>query len=250
MKKDTVIDPQWEEEERRREAEREARNHPKRYARQQRALAEVEEIRVESDVIAPWDNFQSSASSKLPRRSKDSRDEALYVEDEVDKVWFDPSDGSKAPIDRKPENNQKKVTPEEKKEPESDLPDAADRFENDDSTPDGEEEKTLRLPTKLKEFIASWISGNILSRSEVRRLYPYLLVMALLMLFYIANTFSIQKLYRRQTTLTRQVKELRSKSLTVSSLRMTSTRQSEIIKELRRRGIGLEELLEPPKVVK
>ena len=61
--------------------------------------------------------------------------------------------------------------------------------------------------------------------------------------------FHIQKLHRRHDRLTEQVKELRARSLTVSSLRMISTRQSEIIRELELRGIPLEESLSPPKVI-
>ena len=86
-------------------------------------------------------------------------------------------------------------------------------------------------------------------RAEVRRQYPYVLFMALLMFLYIANGFHIQKLHRRHDRLTEQVKELRARSLTVSSLRMISTRQSEIIRELELRGIPLEESLSPPKVI-
>ena len=86
-------------------------------------------------------------------------------------------------------------------------------------------------------------------RAEVRRQYPYVLFMALLMFLYIANGFHIQKLPRGRDRLTEQVKELRARSLTVSSLRMISTRQSEIIRELELRGIPLEESLSPPKVI-
>ena len=74
-------------------------------------------------------------------------------------------------------------------------------------------------------------------------------MLALLMFLYIANGFHIQKLHRRHDRLTEQVKELRARSLTVSSLRMISTRQSEIIRELELRGIPLEESLSPPKVI-
>ena len=101
----------------------------------------------------------------------------------------------------------------------------------------------------FERYVGQMLSGSFLMRAEVRRQYPYVLFMALLMFLYIANGFHIQKLHRRHDRLTEQVKELRARSLTVSSLRMISTRQSEIIRELELRGIPLEESLSPPKVI-
>lgn len=104
-------------------------------------------------------------------------------------------------------------------------------------------------PSRFERYVGQMLSGSFLMRAEVRRQYPYVLFMALLMFLYIANGFHIQKLHRRHDRLTEQVKELRARSLTVSSLRMISTRQSEIIRELELRGIPLEESLSPPKVI-
>ncbi len=106
-----------------------------------------------------------------------------------------------------------------------------------------------RRPFRLEEYIGQVLSGNILTRAEVRRRYPYIFFMALLMLLYIANGYHIQKLHRRHDKLTAQLKELRSRALTLSSIRMTATRQSEIVKELQERGIPLHESLVPPQVI-
>ena len=107
----------------------------------------------------------------------------------------------------------------------------------------------VRPPSRFERYVGQMLSGSFLMRAEVRRQYPYVLFMALLMFLYIANGFRIQKLHRRHDRLAEQVKELRARSLTVSSLRMISTRQSEIIRELELRGIPLEESLSPPKVI-
>lgn len=93
------------------------------------------------------------------------------------------------------------------------------------------------------------LSGSFLMRAEVRRQYPYVLFMALLMFLYIANGFHTQKLHRQHERLTARVKELRAQSLTISSQRMIATRQSEIIRELEERGIPLDELVSPPKII-
>ena len=122
-----------------------------------------------------------------------------------------------------------------------------------DSESSSEEKVTAnpkaRRPFRLEEYIGQVLSGNILTRAEVRRRYPYIFFMALLMLLYIANGYHIQKLHRRHDKLTAQLKELRSRSLTLSSIRMTATRQSEIVRELQERGIPLHESLVPPQVI-
>ena len=107
----------------------------------------------------------------------------------------------------------------------------------------------IKGPSWFERNLAQVLSGSILTRVEVRRMYPYVLFIVVLMFLYIANGYHIQKLHRRHDRLTEQVKELRSRSLTISSIRMTQTRQSEIIKQLEERGIPLEESLTPPKII-
>lgn len=116
--------------------------------------------------------------------------------------------------------------------------------------PPREGQRPARKPSRLEQYTGQVLSGNIFTKAEVRRQYPYVFFMAFLMFLYIANIFHIQKLYRRHERLTDQVKELRAKSLTVSSMRMMSTRQSEIVKELELRGIPLRESVAPPQVIK
>lgn len=106
-----------------------------------------------------------------------------------------------------------------------------------------------KRPSWVERNVAQVLSGNILTRAEVRRMYPYVLFIAVLMFLYIANGYHIQKLHRRHDRISEQIKELRSRSLTLSSIRMTATRQSEIIKELEARGIPLQESLTPPKII-
>ncbi len=100
-----------------------------------------------------------------------------------------------------------------------------------------------------KNTVGSLLSGGILSRIEVRRAYPFMLFVVALMFFYIGNAFRAQSLYRRHAQLTAQVKELRSKSMTVASEKMQVTRLSFLIGELERRGIPLRESLTPNKVI-
>lgn len=112
---------------------------------------------------------------------------------------------------------------------------------------DGEQ----NAPTEKKKgnTLVSVLSGNILSKSEVTRAYPYMIFVACLMFIYIANVFRTQYIYREHAQLTEQVKELRAKSMTIASDKMRATQQSNIMVELRRRGIPLRESLTPNKVI-
>ena len=80
--------------------------------------------------------------------------------------------------------------------------------------------RPVSRPSRFERYVRRVISGSILADAEVQKHYPYVLFMAVLMFLYIANGFHIQKLHRRHDRLTEQVKELRARSLTVSSLRM------------------------------
>lgn len=111
------------------------------------------------------------------------------------------------------------------------------------------EKKPPRKPSKIERYIRQVLSGSILTQESVRKHYPYMLFMVLLMFLYIANGFHVQKLHRRHDQLSAQVKELRAKSLTIASQRMMATRQSTILEELQNREIPLEELLAPPQVI-
>lgn len=106
-----------------------------------------------------------------------------------------------------------------------------------------------RSTALVESLFAEVLSGSILTRSEVRRYYPYVLFITALMFLYIANGYHIQRLHRQSDRLEEQVKELRVRSLTISSLRMVATRQSEVMRALSERGIALEESVVPPKVV-
>lgn len=121
-----------------------------------------------------------------------------------------------------------------------------------DSTGSGEDSKTPppHRRTGFGSYAGQVLSGSILTHSEVKKQYPYIFFMAILMFLYIANGYHIQKLHRHHDQLSDEIRELRSRSMTLSSIRMNSTRQSVIIEELKRRDIPLRESLTPAKVIK
>ena len=100
------------------------------------------------------------------------------------------------------------------------------------------------------DYLGSLLSGNILSKAEVKRLYPYFVFIAFLTILYISNIFSMQSSYRRYDHLSKEIKELRAESITIASERMNATRQSRILEEANARGLDIRESVIPPKVVK
>lgn len=115
--------------------------------------------------------------------------------------------------------------------------------------PEQEDAEEPRRRSRFTEGLMALLSGNILSRSEVSRTYPYLVFVAFLAFLYIGNIFSMQHLHRQHTILTREVRELRTKSMTIASQRMQATRQSNIVREIERRGLPLRESLTPNRVI-
>ena len=111
------------------------------------------------------------------------------------------------------------------------------------------EQKKTAKNRNLRRFTRGFMSGNLLRMPAVQRQLKYALVIALLMLLYIANGYYTQTLNRRYARLNSEVKELRTQSLSLSEMRMTATRQSEILKALQQYGVELQESVTPPRVV-
>ena len=155
--------------------------------------------------------------------------------------WEEPSPSrlSKREIHKKRKLERKLRRLEERERLRSEEPDEEPRMTEDEP----------RRRSKLEEAIKAFMTGNILSSAGVIRTYPYLVFIAFLAFLYIGNIFSMQRLHRQQAALTREVRELRTKSMTIASECMQATRQSNIIREIEKRGIPLKESLEPNRVI-
>ncbi len=111
--------------------------------------------------------------------------------------------------------------------------------------PENEQTKKSNFGTKL----ISIFTGNILTASEAMGVYRHGIKIAIIVLIYISNSYSMYTLYRSESTLKREIKALRTKSVTFSSKVMYSTRQSEISRELNSRGINISSARTPHKVL-
>jgi len=95
--------------------------------------------------------------------------------------------------------------------------------------------------------IRDLIDGNVLTRKAVIKQSRFILLLVMIAFISIANRNHAEKTVIRLNQLQQDVKELRSKSITISSDLVQISRQSEVARLVLRYELGLEENLEPPK---
>lgn len=109
------------------------------------------------------------------------------------------------------------------------------------------------LPEKKPEFkggnVKDFIDGSVLTRDFVIRQLPFIIFLSILAIFYIGNRYHAEKLFRRSGELQTELKELRAEAITVSAELMHLSRQSEVLKLLRKKDLNLVESLEPPQKI-
>ncbi len=110
------------------------------------------------------------------------------------------------------------------------------------------EENTNSANTAKKKdgFLKNIISGSLLSERLVLKNLGLLTLLTFLGAIYIANRFHAEKTIRLSIELQREVKELRSEALATSAELMYLSKQSEVLKMINDRALGLKELKAPP----
>ncbi len=102
---------------------------------------------------------------------------------------------------------------------------------------------------KKRNIIADLVNGNILTRETVIDHLPYFLFLAFIALIYISNGFLAEENVRNLNSVNSEIKELRSEYITIKSELMYRSKQSEVVKIIRDKELGLEESFEPPKKI-
>lgn len=109
-------------------------------------------------------------------------------------------------------------------------------------------EKSNKKAEKVKtgSFMKELLSGSMVTEKIILRNIWYILLLTVLAAIYIGNRFHAEKITRETAKLQREVKDLRAESLSTSADLMFVSRQSEVYKLVRERGLNLEELKAPP----
>jgi len=95
-------------------------------------------------------------------------------------------------------------------------------------------------------FMKELLSGTMVSEKIILKNIWYVLLVTFLIAVYIGNRFHAEKVTRELSKLQREVRDLRSESLSTSADLMTLSRQSEVSRLIKERGLTLEELKTPP----
>lgn len=120
----------------------------------------------------------------------------------------------------------------------------------EDVKPLGEVAPRRRAPkSKAAQGFEEVLTGDILTNRRIRRWYPVALYAVGLIFVFIAYSFWYQYRQRTEIQVRMEMNAERSRSMVFSSLRMNASRHSNIVNEVRRRGLKLEESTVPPKKV-
>ncbi len=97
-----------------------------------------------------------------------------------------------------------------------------------------------------KSVLKGLISGTMISDSLILKDIKYSALILILGIIFIAIRFSAERVEREIAVLEQEVRDMRAEALSVSADLGSVSRQSEITDLVKERGLGLEELREPP----
>jgi hypothetical protein len=111
------------------------------------------------------------------------------------------------------------------------------------------EEKAKKESKKQKNstgsFFRELLSGSMVTEKLILSNLGYIAFITVLLAFYIANRFHAEKITREMSKTQREVRDLRAEALATSADLMYVSRQSEVYRLVRERGLNLEELKTP-----
>ena len=104
--------------------------------------------------------------------------------------------------------------------------------------------KPAKKSHKGRKRVQEVLGGDYLSKSTVVNNVPFLIYLAILAMFYIANTYNTERMYKQIETTKTELKELRYQYITARSSLMFESKLSELNK--RTQALGLRETVIPP----
>jgi cell division protein FtsL len=109
-------------------------------------------------------------------------------------------------------------------------------------------ERSKKKSEKVRtgSFMKELLSGSMVTEKIILANLWYVLLLTFLAAIYIGNRFHAEKITRETAKLQSEVKDLRAESLSTSADLMFVSRQSEVYRLVRERGLNLEEMKVPP----
>jgi hypothetical protein len=109
-----------------------------------------------------------------------------------------------------------------------------------------EEKKETR---KTKSPIKGVLDGSVLTNEWFVKQLPYIIFLVVLAFFYIGNRYHAERIVRKNNDLQKEINDLRAESITIAAELMLISKQSEVARQVKERGLDLEESLVPPKKI-
>jgi hypothetical protein len=95
------------------------------------------------------------------------------------------------------------------------------------------------VKSNLQSLIIDLLSGKALERKKVVELFPFLLYLVLLVMFYINNSYQTEKYVRQISAVERELKDLRSEYITTKSQLMYKSKQTEVETIVEAQGLSV-----------
>lgn len=102
---------------------------------------------------------------------------------------------------------------------------------------------------KRQNPVAALLTGSLLTQDSVVKHLPYMLFLAFLGLVYIANGYMAESSVREINRSQQEIKELRSEQISMKSELNNTIIESELIRIIAQRDLGLKESFDPPKKI-
>lgn len=109
-----------------------------------------------------------------------------------------------------------------------------------------ENKEQAKKKNQTAGFIRELMSGSMVSEKIILSNLGYVTLITVILSVYIANRFHAEKITRQMSKLQREVRDLRAEALSTSADLMYVSRQSEVYRLVKEKGINLEELKTPP----
>lgn len=94
------------------------------------------------------------------------------------------------------------------------------------------------------------LSGNFLSSKAVVNRFPSFILIFVLLVLYISNTFNSQNIFRRILKVEKEIQQLKVTAATISVKKIEITQEINIKNEIEKRNIGIHYYVNPPAILK
>jgi len=93
------------------------------------------------------------------------------------------------------------------------------------------------------------LNGNILTKKVFQKQYGLLVMIACLAFLYVDNRFYCETQLAKEIEMKKKIQDVKYESLTIKAELMEISRQSNVLKMIRERGVNLQETSTPPIVI-